>query len=298
MKYTLALLWDAKSTRAIAEVCAALTEAGLRPKEFDPVLGPHMTLFSTERLDPFSFQKGLEECVSPSSAHLPALLLEKITTFPHAPHDLFIEVLPHAPLKNLYDHWLKCLSPSMGRLMSTSLSHSWIPGVTLASHLGGRLLARSRHLALNLFTPLIGHITGVVVYQSEPSRHGIYAYYPLNTKDLEGSSWFLFNHHLMQQQYFSAHEDIEALWRQHHDTRSQSTIWIAALFVHWQRQQFTGASKILGKFVQDPTRIPPLLLPCIKSWQIKLSQQTPLPLLNAFERMALIRWARYEWSPF
>ncbi|NMP22951.1 DUF309 domain-containing protein [Sulfobacillus harzensis] len=71
--------------------------------------------------------------------------------------------------------------------------------------------------------------------------------------------WHAFRMAMLQCRYFEAHEILEEPWRLSHDCKLQAAIWVAAAFVHSQRENFSGALRLLkrieplahGPFAED-----------------------------------------------
>ena len=62
-------------------------------------------------------------------------------------------------------------------------------------------------------------------------------------------AWDDFIQSMLCGHYFEAHEILEAPWRETKDRRLQTAIWVAAAYVHLDRQNPSGARRILTRIL-------------------------------------------------
>ena len=94
---------------------------------------------------------------------------------------------------------------------------------------------------------------------------------------------------MLQGDFFEAHEILEVPWRENHDPRLRTVIWVAAAFVHWQRDHAPGAMRLFRRVcdhVADPARVE------VQTWldQVQSGRALRMPTPEALA--VLEAWAR------
>ena len=286
MAYALGVLFDNLTTKRIENLRTRLAAMDLGPVRLgDPEI-PYLCLGMAQAIHDDHLGNCIGSCSANPKEIAPDLFFHAPAIGRTATLSLFLE--PNADLqyfqKVCYENW----SLHAQGIYPRYHPGVWIPRVILTRH--GVL--EKGFAAHNYWHPLNGHITDVVVLKLHRGSRWIHAYYPLASASKDGTLWSAFNQSLSSQRYFEAHEILEVLWRQSHDTKTQTAIWIAALFVHWQRGHHPGALKILKKIMDSPRRYDPKFFATLTTWHHWLQQHAPAPSLTPFQRMILIRWAR------
>ena len=291
MDYALELLFDKRATNLIMSLWAILTKEGLRRSvEGDPKY-PHLSLYVWQSLPSQTFNPAFSNLARSPNQGLQDITLDR-TDFFFGPSSVLYLAPRHNPsLFDLHKRWLASLMDTASTVLSTYLPGNWVPHVTLADHLTNEELDRAKNL-VSLERSILAVPSDVVLVQIHPKATWVSEYYPLTSANAEQTTWFRFNEALRTHRHFEAHEILEALWRQNHDKKVQTAIWLAALFTHWSRGQYPGALKILEKILNSPVGYPNELRPVLHTWQLSLKTGSPMPDIQAFERMILIRWAR------
>lgn len=94
---------------------------------------------------------------------------------------------------------------------------------------------------------------------------------------------------MLQGDFFEAHEILEVPWRENHDPRLRTVIWVAAAFVHWQRDHTNGATRLFQRVydhVADPARAE------VKTWLDRVQSGRALRMPTPGALTVLEAWAR------
>lgn len=103
--------------------------------------------------------------------------------------------------------------------------------------------------------------------------------------------WLAFQEAMVNGHFFQAHEILEESWRQTRDSRTQTAIWVAAAFVHWQRGNFKGAMRLFTRVRQATS---PELSGDVEPWLFAVQHRSPLIPPSIEQLKHLESWARYQ----
>lgn len=107
-------------------------------------------------------------------------------------------------------------------------------------------------------------------------------------------AWDAFIQSMLSGQYFEAHEILEAPWRETKDRRLQTAIWVAAAYVHLDRQNPSGARRILTRILAVEDLDDRDVRRCIQARLSELDQGlAPIPPNHAL-LVQLRRWVERD----
>ena len=283
MIYALELLFDNQSTNFIMSLRSLLREQGLRKTCRQDPEYPHLSLYVWESLDPKTITPTLAQIAGSPDQGVPGLkdiILDTMDSFTGPLFVLYMAPRHNLKLFRLHDQWLNALMDTVSSILPTYLPSAWVPHVTLAENLTSKNLGRAENIA-SWDGPVIASLSDLILVEVQPPARRIVEYYPLVCLHPEQHVWFRFNEALVTKQYFEAHEILEELWRQSHDSKVQTAIWIAAVFTHWSRKRQEGALKIVNKILQSPSRYPDSLRTTLQAWRLLLYSRRPMPDIRA-----------------
>lgn len=102
--------------------------------------------------------------------------------------------------------------------------------------------------------------------------------------------WDQFRYAMLTRRFFEAHEFLEIPWRKNHSMHLRVAIWAAAAFVHWQKSNFSGATRLFARILDTPDAVDLPIRDAIQSWLAALSRSEPLVDPKPGELSQLIEW--------
>ncbi|MCY0878524.1 MAG: DUF309 domain-containing protein [Firmicutes bacterium] len=94
--------------------------------------------------------------------------------------------------------------------------------------------------------------------------------------------------------FYEAHELLESLWRATKSDKAQIAIWIAAAFLHWQRQNVSGALTLFRRTAVHPLASEMPLASEIQGWIAAVESEAPVVPPARALLLELADWGRRE----